>query len=133
MALATGSVFSLIEVESGSLPLEAGGVDIADAFYHIELIEELREYFGLPALNAGQVGLESNGEKIGENHKVYPCLKVIPMGWMRASWVCQKAHEHIVDGIPSIKAGVDHKPVPNLNTCTLRMWTTLFASPSRSR
>ena len=45
VALATGSSFSLLEVDGGGPPLEVGGVDIADAFYHIELVEELRGHF----------------------------------------------------------------------------------------
>lgn len=39
--LATGSAFSRLEVDRGPA-IEVGGVDIKDAFYRIELPEELR-------------------------------------------------------------------------------------------
>lgn len=68
VALCTGSAFSLLEVEPGSFPIQVG-VDIADAFYHIELLEELREYFALPSVKATEVGLEHLGDKAISGNK----------------------------------------------------------------
>ena len=44
--LATVSAFARLAVDSGER-VEVGGVDIADAFYNIQLLPELRGYFGL--------------------------------------------------------------------------------------
>lgn len=39
------------------------------------------------------------------------------MGWNQALWVCQRAHEHVVDAMPAINPAlrcVDKRPVPRL-------------------
>lgn len=100
--LATGSAFGRLEVDGGP-PIEVGGVDIADAFYNIALPVELRCLFGLPQVCARDVGVEWIGErKIASGAKVYPVLKVVPMGWTQALWVCQTCHECIVNEMPEI-------------------------------
>ena len=115
--LATGATFSAIEVDEGPA-LEIGGVDIADAFYHIELPEYLRELFALPPVRAGDVGCDHIGKvKLKQGSWVYPCLKVTPMGWSHALWVCQTAHVHIVDKSPWVDARlrcVDRRRVPDV-------------------
>ena len=113
--LATGSTFAAIEVDPGPA-IEVGGVDIADAFYHIELIEDLREFFALPGIRASDVGVTKCGGKHVPGHqKVFPCLKVVPMGWTHALWICQMAHQFVVDMNPYVDPTlrcVDHRPVP---------------------
>lgn len=100
--LATGSAFGRLEVDGGP-PIEVGGVDIADAFYNIALPVELRGLFGLPQVCARDVGVEWIGErKIASGAKIYPVLKVVPMGWTQALWVCQTCHECIVNEMPEI-------------------------------
>eukprot|EP00959_Pyramimonas_sp_CCMP1952_P300498 6285011-Pyramimonas_sp.AAC.1 len=56
VALATGSALGELAVPEGE-QLYVGHVDICDAFYHFGLPEAFREYFALPAVKAGDVGL----------------------------------------------------------------------------
>eukprot|EP00435_Cladocopium_sp_Y103_P028683 s382_g7.t1 len=115
VSLATGSSFALIEVDSGP-PIHLGGVDIADAFYHIGLPEEFRDLFSLKPLRAAEVGLTSlNGVPVPGKQLVYPVFKVVPMGWAQALWLCQRCHEMVVDSIGSIPSSlrfVDGCPIP---------------------
>ena len=117
--LATGSSFSRIEVDEGP-PIELGGVDIRDAFYRIELPSELRDLFALnplplKALDPELVkSLDLDGDP---NRLVFPCFRVVPMGWAHALWVCQKCHESITDGLESVPASLrlsDMRPVPSM-------------------
>lgn len=115
VSLATGSSFALIEVDSGP-PIHLGGVDIADAFYHIGLPEEFRDLFSLKPLRAAEVGLTSlNGVAVPGKQLVYPVFKVVPMGWAQALWLCQRCHEMVVDSmgcIPPSLRFVDGFPIP---------------------
>ena len=140
VSLATGATFANIEVDSGP-PLEVGGVDIADAFYHLELIPELRGFFALPGVRAGDVGCSMvNGKKINETSKIYPCLKVVPMGWTHALWLCQAAHEHIVNLCPRVDSRLrcrDKRPVPEvkdyIHTQYVDNFVALSQKPGRAR
>lgn len=117
--LCTGSTFAKIEVGDSGGPIEVGGVDISDAFYNIGLPESLRAYFGLAPVRARDVGVTRcvDGE-VRPLDYVYPTLKVTPMGWTHALWICQRCHEITVDEMPEIAKGtrmVDRKPVPGLS------------------
>eukprot|EP00435_Cladocopium_sp_Y103_P060578 s48_g22.t1 len=118
VSLATGSAFGSLEVPGGGPPLEIGGVDIADAFYHIALEDELQDYFCLAPVRAEDVGVSvAQGKKLKPGDKVFPALKVVPMGWTLALWICQSAHEHVVDAHPAIDPAlrcVDRRPVPEV-------------------
>ena len=55
--------------------------------------------------------------KVKPGTRLFPCLRVIPMGWSHALWICQKAHEFIIDSLPVINPEqrmVDRRPVPKL-------------------
>lgn len=59
-------------------PVELGGVDIADAFYGIELPSEFRDLFGLAPLTAGQAGIaEVEGQPVQKHQVVYPVFRVV--------------------------------------------------------
>ena len=115
--LATGA-FARLAVDSGG-PVEVGGVDIADAFYNIQLLPELRGYFGLPSVRASHVDVTHTIEgKCKPNDLIVPVLKVVPMGWTHALWVCQSCHEIIVDEIPRFAFNprlVDRQPAPGMD------------------
>ena len=136
VSLATGASFGLLEVPGGGPPLEVGGVDIADAFYHISLDEELREFFSLAPIRAEDAGVtQVLGETVKANQMVYPCLKVVPMGWTLALWVCQSAHEHVVDAQPAIDPKlryVDRKPVPELKDYVHTQYVDNFVAISQT-
>eukprot|EP00972_Heterocapsa_arctica_P059273 8741698-Heterocapsa_arctica.AAC.1 len=94
-----------IEVDGGG-PVYLGQVDLADAFYTLELPTSLRDLFGLPFLKAGEANVSSVlGQAVSPTEIVVPRLRVVPMGWSLALGVCQEAHETIVNRIPSIPRG----------------------------
>ena len=102
VALCTGSSFARLEVDPGP-PVEVGGVDISVAFYQIELPASLRGFFGLSRIRARDVGISSTVDgSVTDDCWVFPCLRVVPMGWSHALWICQSFHETLsseVDGI----------------------------------
>jgi hypothetical protein len=66
-----------------------------DNFYHrLRLPPWLREYFGLPAVRAADVGL---GDKYGPDTLIHPCCATLPMGWSHSVFLAQSAHEHILN------------------------------------
>ena len=100
--LATGSSFSKIEVDAGP-PIEVAGVDIADAFYRIELPTELRDLFALKGIRARDLNIAETVEgRVGLSTLIFPCFKVVPMGWTQALWICQHCHERVVEGIDGL-------------------------------
>lgn len=137
VSLATGASFGLLEVPGGGPPLEVGGVDIADAFYHIALDEDLRELFSLAPLRAEDVGIKKvQGLEVRANQMVFPCLKVVPMGWTLALWICQSAHEHVVDEQPGIDPQlryVDRRPVPELKDYVHTQYVDNFVAISQTK
>lgn len=115
--LATGSAFSRIEVDEGPA-IEIGGVDIKDAFYRIELPHEFRDLFSLSPLPAKALdpvlvkSMNLEGDQL-----VYPCFRVVPMGWAHALWICQTCHEKVTNDLVSIPASLrlsDMRPAPDL-------------------
>eukprot|EP00959_Pyramimonas_sp_CCMP1952_P392061 8215579-Pyramimonas_sp.AAC.1 len=80
VALATGSALGELAVPEGE-QLYVGHVDICDAFYHFGLPEAFRDYFALPAVKAGDVGLSvPGGKSLAPGSRVWPVLAVLPMG-----------------------------------------------------
>ncbi|CAK0911498.1 unnamed protein product [Prorocentrum cordatum] len=102
VALATGSALGELAVPEGE-QLYVGHVDICDAFYHFGLPEAFREYFALPAVKAGDVGLTVlGGRSLAPGSRVWPVLAVLPMGWSHALYWCQTIHRGIVSSIPAL-------------------------------
>ena len=100
VSLCTAEALSRIELEKDS-QLYIQTADLKDAFYHFSLPVELRPYFGMRSVLAGDFGVgQINGVEVGPNHKLWPRLKVLPMGWSHALWWCQMIHQRIV-----LKAG----------------------------
>ena len=95
--LATGAALSEIATDDGSEWFVAS-LDIANAFYSLELPSQLRAYFCLPGLRAGDINITLvEGEPVDKSIIIYPQLAVVPMGWTHALAACQKIHEYIVD------------------------------------
>ncbi|CAK0822825.1 unnamed protein product, partial [Prorocentrum cordatum] len=102
VALATGSALEELAVPEGE-QLYVGHVDICDAFYHFGLPEAFRDYFALPAVKAGDVGLTVlGGRSLAPGSRVWPVLAVLPMGWSHALCWCQTIHRGIVSSIPAL-------------------------------
>ena len=94
--LCTAEALSRICLEdTGSLYIATA--DLKDAFYHFELPDLLRPYFSMRPVFAGEIGVHSlDGVEVAYNHRIYPRLKVLPMGWNHALWWCQSIHQRIV-------------------------------------
>ena len=116
--LATGAAFARLTVDEGP-PVEVGGVDISDAFYNIQLPQNLRQFFGLKALKARDAGVTETSEGACKpDTLVVPVLRVVPMGWTHALWICQSIHEHLALTIPGIVENrrlVDKRAAPEMN------------------
>lgn len=97
--LCTAEALSRIELEPGS-ELTVCTADLKDAFYHFELPLELRRYFGMRLVLAGEVGISCiDGVAVSPSRLVWPRLKALPMGWSHALWFCQMIHQRIVQGV----------------------------------
>ncbi len=116
--LATGQSFAGIEVDSGS-PVWLGEVDIANCFYTLELPSEFRPYFALPSIRAGDAGVAHTVEGAVASHdRVFPCLRVVPMGWNHALGACQMIHESMVTKLAGLSCENQMKDgfeVPRMN------------------
>ena len=72
--LCTGDALSRIEIEKGEL-LTVGMADLKDAFYHLELPLQLRQFFCLKPIEAWRVGVtELCGKPIHRRCKLTPRL-----------------------------------------------------------
>ena len=56
----------------------------------------MRDYFALPAVWSDELGHEVVAI-YGAHTRVYPCLRVLAMGWSHSVFAAQTAHEHILD------------------------------------
>ena len=91
--LCTAEALSRIDLDEGQ-QLHISTADLKDAFYHFQLPEELRCYFGMRPIFCEQPSC-SQSQSIPRS-KLYPRLKVLPMGWNHALFWCQAIHQHVV-------------------------------------
>ena len=113
VSLATGESLSRLETVADK-PLYMTSADLQNAFYTLEMPEELRKYFGLKPVRAGSLGLEEiGGRALHPDEWVYPVVKVVPMGWSWALWWCQSVHEKIAEraGLTEAERLRDRHPV----------------------
>ena len=87
--LPTPDVLSRL-VASVDEPLFVGKADVDNFYHRILLPEWLWEYFGLPPVDAADVGEQGGG-------LVYPVCITLPMGWTHSVFVGQSLHEHQID------------------------------------
>lgn len=73
MSLATGESLSRVETLADQ-PLYMASADLQNAFYTLEMPEELRRFFGLRPVRAGKLGLEQLG---GSPHGLVMGLMVV--------------------------------------------------------
>ncbi|CAK0857930.1 unnamed protein product [Prorocentrum cordatum] len=118
VVLPTGGSFAALELDDPEGILNVEGVDLKDAFYHLELPIELRRYFVMRPVLAGSVGVSSAGGcLVAPTAKLFPRLKVVPMGWSWALWWCQSIMERIAEqsGCPEPQRLHDGRPAPGLS------------------
>ena len=94
--LATGD--SIGRLETGRTPLYCASADLANAFYTMSMPQELRQFFGLRSLTAGETAVdEVDGIKVGPEQLVHPRIAVVPKGWSWAMYWCQHINEHLCE------------------------------------
>ena len=87
--LPTAHSMARIEMTGKSANFLAVG-DIENAFYEIRIPSGLSEFFSLPGIRAGLLGLDSlDGCNLEPTDWIEPQLVVLPMGWSWALLLCQ--------------------------------------------
>ena len=78
VSLCTGETLGALELEEdASLFLEEA--DLCNAFYHLQLPKELRQFFSLRPVRAGAVGItELDGKAVTAETMLHPRLAVVP-------------------------------------------------------
>ena len=114
--LCTGDGLSRIELEEGEV-IHIAASDLKDVFYHTELPEAWRTYFGLRSVRARDIGITSlNGQALHPEQVIFPRLRVCPMGWSWAVFWCQLCVQRVVSTVPELADDsrvVDGRPVPS--------------------
>ncbi len=113
VSLCTGDTLARLQFGRGEV-VHVGMADLKDAFYHLELPQELRRFFGLRPIEAKYLGVsEVDGIAVKPHQLLTPRLSVVPMGWSWALYLCQKMHERLVlqSGLSSSDRLQDRKRV----------------------
>ena len=95
--------------------------DVRNFFYRLGISKELGEYFALPEVDADLLAQEM-GELPSEasvlaskGHRIYPHLRVLPMGFSWAFHLAHEAHVHLAkEALPGVPVAVDRRPAPTL-------------------
>ncbi|CAK0809174.1 unnamed protein product, partial [Prorocentrum cordatum] len=133
----------LLRPESEALSLVAEGMcvsggDIDNCFYRIGLPSELREYFPLPDIAAGYLGLSTcEGRAVSPRDSLAPVLTVLPMGWSWAMHLVQivLVNSLVVSGFPQPQMILDGGPGKELKdeeSCVVAGYVDNFFVFSRS-
>ena len=86
--LPSADSFTRLEIPEGQQFFTGSG-DLANAFYTLEVPDELGRLFTLPAIEAGLLKLDSKDLQWRRGTSVVPYLTVLPMGWAWALHFCQ--------------------------------------------
>ena len=121
MSMSSGSSWASLSIPDHQQMFVAQS-DIKNYFYALEMPCDLRTLFSLPSVPAGclrswNVPQHLGGEKSVEG-RVFPCLRVVPMGWNWAMWISQRIHSHqclVATGLSEDRLLVDKRPAPDLN------------------
>ena len=97
MSLLTAEGLGNIEVEDdggSAMGLTVATVDVADAFHRMKMPDHLCEYFGMPSVTAGELGLRSlGGEALDPDIEVVPLASALPMGFTWSLFFAQDIDE----------------------------------------
>ena len=102
--------------------LHIGQCDVKNYFYALGIPEAVGRFFCLPpiaasALERAGLGLPACGA--GEGGRVWPFLRVCPMGWSWAFWIGQRVLQRqleLCSGLPLTRHLADHEPAPPLTS-----------------
>ncbi|CAK0824003.1 unnamed protein product, partial [Prorocentrum cordatum] len=108
-----------MEVEDGA-QLEFSIQDIADCFYQFRVPDYMVPWFGMRPLRARQLGVKVvDGLAVSEGAWVYPCLRVLPVGFAWAMRWTQQAHRELLrrGGLGGIESElVDRQIAPSVDS-----------------
>ena len=76
--------------------------DLDNYFYRCWVPEAYQEYFGLPPVRVGDLGLSpeeirEHAPGAGDDTILFPAMCVLPMGWSHSPLVAQEAHENLLE------------------------------------
>ncbi|CAK0855216.1 unnamed protein product, partial [Prorocentrum cordatum] len=112
--LASTAAMVGLEAEPGDM-LEFSIQDIADCFYQFKVPDYMAQWFGMKPVRAGEVGAKTvQGEPVLAGARVYPCLRVLPMGFSWAMRWTQQAHRELLRraGLGGIESELVDRQVP---------------------
>ena len=120
-----GSVdcYGRLEVEPGSTVFMAQE-DVKDYFYRLGIEPSLGDYFALPKINVLKLreelgSLPPEVIRLVDQHDgdIYPCLKVLRMGFNWAFHLAHQAHCHLASmAVPKAPILLDRRAAPRLGT-----------------
>ena len=120
-----GSVdcYGRLEVEPGSTVFMAQE-DVKDYFYRLGIEPSPGDYFALPKINVLKLreelgSLPPEVIRLVDQHDgdIYPCLKVLPMGFNWAFHLAHQAHCHLASmAVPKAPILLDRRAAPRLGT-----------------
>ena len=145
MAMGTAAAWG--NPELGGSTMYMASPDVRNFFYALANIPELSRYFCSPPVPRWLL-LQLGGEAAAlareyEHERVWPFLKVVPMGWSLAFWLGRRAHQHqclAASGLgpECLMQGSNHPPdlkqgsvgilpyCDNLNVCGFNPQLVLF-------
>ncbi|CAK0849207.1 unnamed protein product, partial [Prorocentrum cordatum] len=118
--LASTAAMVGLEAEPGDM-LEFSIQDIADCFYQFKVPDYMAPWFGMRPVRAGEVGAKTvQGEPVLAGAWVYPCLRVLPMGFSWAMRWTQQAHRELLRraGLGGIESELVDRQVPPTTSAT---------------
>ncbi len=89
--LPTPDVIASLEAPPRST-LYVAKLDVQDCYHNFVIPKWLREYFALPAVRAGDLGLKG----YPPDAMVYPCCRTLPMGFSHSVFLAQSVHVRLL-------------------------------------
>jgi hypothetical protein len=70
--------------------------DLSDFYFRFSIPDWMVPYFALPPVLSDSMGSEIVAQ-YGSGVKVFPCFRVLAMGWSHSVFVAQSIHEHVLN------------------------------------
>ncbi|CAK9108532.1 unnamed protein product, partial [Durusdinium trenchii] len=99
VSLTTGDGLGALEFEKEA-QVTLAQADLKDAFYHLAMPVQLRDYFTLTPVKARDVGVTTiDGRHVDPWVRLTPRLAAVAMGWTWALHLCQSIHESLAEKV----------------------------------
>jgi hypothetical protein len=106
VALPTPELFAKLVVPPGNPKFFVAKSDLSDFFYRFAIPQWMIPYFALPPIISDEMGPQVVAE-YGSGVEVFPCLRVLAMGWSHSVLVAQSIHEHLLNTETKLCAAED--------------------------